>query len=707
MADKKFTHKELCEIACKKQFVGSLSRKDGEWILSDVKPHVCMRLKRLFARIAEHSRPPFQLKDSPDVAADLVWFFDRYPFDMSLSDKKHLNKVHRGFLSNQAKSESILLPNYVPKERLGFKEGYGLRDYQKVAVDFAEHARSALILDEIGLGKTIEGLALATIECARPLVIVVQPHLHTQWHEKAVEFMDATIFKVEGNKPFNLPPADIYIMKYNQLSPWVDVLCEGWVKGIAFDEIQELRRGSDAAKGAAAKNICDCIEYKVGLTASLVYNYGIESFNIASIIRPNILGNRTEFLREWCSDSNDKGIVKDPDALGSYLIEQGLVIRRTKADVGQEAKQLEPHIEWLEHSQKAVALFEDITKKLAMKTLTATFSDSGQASREFDLKLRQLTGVSKAKQVAAYVRMFVQSGEPVLLYGWHREVYDIWTEELKDLNPVMFTGSELPKQKEAAKKAFMSGESKVLIMSLRSGAGIDGLQHVCSTVVFGELDWSGEVHRQCVGRLDRDGQKDEVFAFYAATQWGSDPTMIDVLGLKKSQSDGIMNPYAESNKIVKQVDSNRIKKMAQNYLKQNGVSDQAIEQERRKNRLTTEKQDMCELIDVLRTGSYVLVDEIQTQNDIEKHLIANNVKYEREKHFDNNIIDFFLPETGIALEVKAHKDWNKRQVLKQCERYCERPEVKGLVLATAKMQGLPKEIEGKPTMVYQLSLNAM
>ncbi len=86
--------------------------------------------------------------------------------------------------------------------------------------------------------------------------------------------------------PIRLPSADIYIMKYNQLPHWIDILTQGWVKGIAFDEIQELRRGADALKGYAAKQICQAVTYKVGLTASLIYNYGIESFNIASILRP-------------------------------------------------------------------------------------------------------------------------------------------------------------------------------------------------------------------------------------------------------------------------------------------------------------------------------------------------------------------------------------------------------------------------------------
>ncbi|MFG0772832.1 SNF2-related protein [Vibrio plantisponsor] len=685
-------------------YYGKLSlEKDHRWKLSDIKPHVSLRLKQLFPRLSQGKLPPFFLNDVLDTASDLVWFMNRYPFEMNHSDEKHLHSQHSLYLDKQASNEAILNPDYTPKDRVGFKDGKALRPYQAVAVDFAESVKSALILDEIGLGKTIEGLGLATIPDTLPLVIVVQPHLHQQWYEKALEFIEANVHKVEGNKPYSLPSADIYIMKYNQLPHWIDILTQGWVKGIAFDEIQELRRGADALKGYAAKQICQAVTYKVGLTASLIYNYGIESFNIASILRPDILGTREEFLREWCTEKNDKGIVKDPDALGAYLREQSLIIRRTKEDVGQQAKQLSPHIEWVEHSSKAVSDLEELTKQLAMKTFSSDFSEAGQASREFDLKMRQMTGVSKAKQVAAYVRMFVNSGEPVLLYGWHREVYNIWMSELADLNPIMFTGSETANQKEKAKQSFINGDSKVLIMSLGSGAGIDGLQHVCSTVVFGEFAWSSEIHRQCIGRVDRDGQQKEVFTFYVATNFGSDPEIIDVLGLKSDQSHGIMNPY-KGGEIAKQTDSNRIKKLAARYLESQGIK---VPEKESKHKESTSEKDINNLLSVLQTGSFSVMDEKVTQSQIESLLNDNNITFEREKRFPSGIVDFFLSQTGIALEVKANKQWGKMDVFRQCERYCQEPEVKGLVLATARIQGLPKEISGKPAKVFQLSLTSL
>jgi SNF2 family DNA or RNA helicase len=162
--------------------------------------------------------------------------------------------------------------------------------------------------------------------------------------------------------------------------------------------------------------------------------------------------------------------------------------------------------------------------------------------------------------------MLVEQGEKVVLYAWHREVYGVLLERLKDLNPVLYTGSEnTPAKKEASRNAFVSGESKVIIISLRSGAGLDGLQFACRTVVFGELDWSPGVMEQNIGRVDRDGQPDPVFAYFLVADSGSDPVISGVLGLKREQVELVVDP---SRPLVEklQVDPGHVKKLAEAYL---------------------------------------------------------------------------------------------------------------------------------------------
>ena len=90
-------------------------------------------------------------------------------------------------------------------------------------------------------------------------------------------------------------------------------------------------------------------------------------------------------------------------------------------------------------------------------------------------------------------------------------------------------------EKDEAFQEFVHGKSRLMIISLRSGEGLNGLQDVASTLVFGELDWSPGVHEQCEARLDRPGQTTPVAAFYMTSAMGSDPVVEDVLREKLGQ----------------------------------------------------------------------------------------------------------------------------------------------------------------------------
>jgi hypothetical protein len=57
------------------------------------------------------------------------------------------------------------------------------------------------------------------------------------------------------------------------------------------------------------------------------------------------------------------------------------------------------------------------------------------------------------------------------------------------------------------------------------------------------LDWSPGVHAQIIWRVDRDGQPDPVTAFFLVSDEGSDPPIMDVLGIKASEATQIVDPH--------------------------------------------------------------------------------------------------------------------------------------------------------------------
>jgi SNF2 family DNA or RNA helicase len=313
----------------------------------------------------------------------------------------------------------------------------------------------------------------------------------------------------------------------------------------------------------------------MGLSATPIYNYGGEFFNVLDVLAPGKLGARPEFMREWCHGYYDerKARILDPRAFGTYLREAGLMVRHTKKEVGRELPSLSKIVQPVESDPKHLKKIESAATELARFIMKANENrtkgfDVMKASQEFSNTMRQATGIAKAPFVAEFVRMLQgATEEKLVLFGWHREVYSIWEEKLHGLNPAWFTGSESPSKKQKEIDRFLiDDDCKLLIMSLRSGSGVDGLQNVCSRVIIGELDWSPGAIEQCIGRVHRDGQKEPVFAYYLTAEDGADPIMIDVLGVKRSQLEGVKNPHGD---LIKksQIDPDHVKKLAEGYLK--------------------------------------------------------------------------------------------------------------------------------------------
>lgn len=544
---------------------GKIKLVNNKWVLSELEPHVSIKLKNLFPGIPRHKTPPYEFTNSPEMCADLSWFLQRYKPEMSEDDLvvlKHNNDI---FYSNQAEIEAILTPNYVPKT-YELKEGMQLRVYQSQAVEVFVKNKALLVGDEVGLGKSYIGIGAVLGKEQRPAIVVVQTHLTRQWKEKTEEFSNLKVHIIKGTKPYSLPEADVYIMKYSCLSGWVDIFRTKFFKTVVFDETQELRRGTESGKGCAAKVLTTNTEYRLGTTATPVYNYGDEMWNIMDILKDGCLGGKEEFLREW---GNGDRNIKEPKALGTYLREKHLFLRRTREDVGQYLQPVNTIVETVGYDELAVKSIEDLAIKLAIKASQGSFVERGMAARELDIMVRQATGISKAKYVAEFVKIILENNEPVLLVGWHRACYEIWLNELDSYDPVMYTGSESEVQKDKSKNAFINGDSNLMLMSLRSGVGLDGIQKRCSTVVFGELDWSPGIHRQVVGRLDREGQQRQVMAIYLCSESGSDPLIIDLLGLKSSQAQGILDPSLGVQSSHS--DDSRIQLLVQKYLKKSGI----------------------------------------------------------------------------------------------------------------------------------------
>ena len=183
---------------------------------------------------------------------------------------------------------------------------------------------------------------------------------------------------------------------------------------------------------------------------------------------------------------------------------------------------------------------------------------------QLDAIIRQATGVGKPlrRRVGEHPsRRAGRARDPV---GWHRAVYEIWQRRFAHHNPVMLTGSESPTAKARNVDLFTSGQSRVLILSVRSGIGIEGTTAGVRHRGVRELDWSPGIHEQVEGAsTGRAGGPGDVH--YLTSEEGA-ILMMEVLGVKSGQSHQIRDPDAPMS-VAQQIDPDRLRELASAFRK--------------------------------------------------------------------------------------------------------------------------------------------
>jgi SWI/SNF-related matrix-associated actin-dependent regulator 1 of chromatin subfamily A len=529
---------------------GTLTYKAGVWVL-EAEPRVLQVAKRVLPgctgkrsignRISFHS--------TARSFEDLNWLMLRFPLHI-----KNIQEYERDL--DRSRELAARRDPAQPIQDLDTTALFNgqLRPYQAEGVAFLLHNRRTLLADWVGLGKTVMALGALAQANSWPAVVVAPPSVLHQWREHADQFvnvqgynlLDQQAVILKGQTPYDPDPAPIYILHYGLLQYWEKKLKNMGTRVVVFDEVQDLRH-TGTQKYSAASNLSMSAEYVWGLSATPIHNYGGEIWSIMNVLEFHCLDDYDSFSKEWCTGYGER-VVKDPDLLGQHLRREGLMIRRVLADVNLQLPPIRRAVTRIDHDQ-------DVYNRAISKVagLAAVYNDirewneKGKAKMELVAADRHATGVAKAPYVAAFIASLIEAGEKVLIFAWHHDVHDILLERLRaKYKVVQLTGRQTATEKQAAQKAFGSGEADAITLSLRTVAGLNELQNHGTCCVFAELDWSPATHTQCEGRLHRMGvQVESVLSYYLVAATGYDEVMQEALGLKSAQFKGLMAEAAE------------------------------------------------------------------------------------------------------------------------------------------------------------------
>jgi SNF2 family DNA or RNA helicase len=579
---------------------GTIHRENGHWRI-EAESHVLYRAQRAILN-SKRVNQSVIVPATGEAAAELLWFTSMWPLDVP--DEMQLRSDSADHYLAEMAAERIIGEKYKPKP-VRFRKGLRPRRYQSQAADLLKEVKGLLCADQLGLGKTITAATAIIDTQLRPAAVIVPATLQKQWQDALHKFIPGLkTHRIMKRANYLLPKfrscpqcnrwiaqqwvngrviarqkcekcsiyldgaasdADVIITTYHKLDAWADVLGP-MCNMVCFDEIHELRN-NDNQKWKAAKNLSQQVSYRLGLSATPIFNYGGEVHNVVEILRPGALGSKTDFREQWCLGGNRQGSepqLQSAEAVGTYLREKHIMIRRTREEVGRELPKHTRIVHPIEADLNEINKIQSDAAALA-RLIVNRDRQSMNAAGQLESMVRQQTGLAKAPFVAAFAKMLLEQGTPVILFGWHHSVYNVWSTLLRDHDPWMYHGQVSPAKKEEAKARFMCGDTNLLICSLHSGVGMDGLQQRCATGVFGELDWSPARLNQCCGRYFRDGQTRPCMSYFLVCEHGLDPVMSQVLGLKREQSDGLLGKKGDP--MDSGVDSTRhIHELAMKYL---------------------------------------------------------------------------------------------------------------------------------------------
>ena len=371
-----------------------------------------------------------------------------------------------------------------------------LYDFQKEGVNFLSNARSALLADDVGTGKTAQGIHACQQVGARSILVICTASIKFNWKKEAIKwgYDDRDIHILNDKNIQAMPGEGMFIINYD--------LC--WRKGYArhllkrrfdvliCDEAHYLKNHkAKRSKAVYLRNgYADISIYRWMMTATPVLNRPVELHAMLSKLCPDRLGgylNYIAYTKRYCDGKDGKW---GYEATGAENLEElsgrleGFMLRRTRDVLPDRTLQ---------------KIYMPFTSEIEKYLFKGTETES----------IRRKIGLGKVVPSAEHITNILESEDKVVVFAYHTDVILGLEEALREYSPVVLRGATPSKDRQKVVEKFIGGKNcRVFIGQIQAaGEGIDGLQHAASMAVFVEIAHTPGIIKQAIGRLYREGQK--------------------------------------------------------------------------------------------------------------------------------------------------------------------------------------------------------
>lgn len=440
--------------------------------------------------------------------------------------------------------------------------------YQKEGIARGLALKRFINGDDMGLGKTLESIATVNKAGAFPCLVICPNVVKINWQREWHKFTDKKAMilsdSVRDSWPFFWTTGmnQVFIVNYESLKKYFVrkiLKAENWTlkdvvfhntislfKSVIIDESHKVK-ASSTQQSKFCKGIASGKEYIILLTGTPVVNKPKDLVAQLGIMeRLTDMGGWKHFVSRYCSGPNEASNLKELN----YMLWQKCFFRREKQKVLTQLPDKVRQVMTCEITNRKE--YMDAERDLIM--YLKKYKEADDAKIQKSLKgevmvrigiLRDIAARGKLKEVVEFVQDFRESGQKLIIFCNLHDIVDRLLVAFP--HAVCITGRQNMTEKQQAIDSFQKNpKADIVICSIKAaGTGVDGLQKVCSDLLFIELPWTAADCDQAESRAHRIGVKENVTARYLLGRRTIDQKMYRIIEEKRKISAAVLGSEEE------------------------------------------------------------------------------------------------------------------------------------------------------------------